>query len=219
MADTAWTEETTSGPPKKKIPTWLWFCGGGCILAVLVAVVALGFGYRFFKRATDPELQKAAIAKILPYDAWPPEMKPVMGFQIVGEQYTFEDSRGFQEQIQLHRGRDGAEGRKKMFDAEHPEFPKDLAVMEFQDLKGGTVEVQGRSLPVLRMRLRFTGIMAKFMPKEAKDRMGCMAFVDITPDDLEGMLLLQVTRTNGDDPVSDDDVRNILKPFRVGPNR
>ena len=219
MADTAWTEETATAPPKKKVPTWLWFCGGGCILALLLGVVVLGLGIRFFKKATDPELQKQALAKILPYDQWPAEMKPVMGFQIVGEVYAFEDSRGFQEQIQLHRGRDGAQGRKQMFDSENPQFPKDLGVMEFQELKAGKVDVQGRSLPLLRMRSRFTGFMARLMPKEAQDRLGSMAFVDLTPDDLDGMLFIQITRTHGDDAVTDEDIRTILKPFHVGPER
>ena len=219
MAETAWTEESASAPPKKKVPTWLWFCGGGCVLALLLGLVALGLGYTFIRKATDPELQKQAVAKILPYDTWPAEMKPVMGFQIVGEQYTFEDSRGFQEQIQLHKGRDGQDGRKQIFDPENPQFPKDLGVMEFEELEPGKVEVQGRTLSLLRMRLRFTGLMAKFMPKEAQDRMGSMAFVDLTPDELDGMLLMQITRTSGDGPVTDEDIREILKPFHIGPNR
>jgi hypothetical protein len=219
MAETAWTEEGSTAPPKKRVPTWLWFCGGGCLLAMLLGVVALGLGYRFFKKATDPEAQKASLAKILPYDEWPSQMTPVFAMQLVGEQYTIQDSRGFQEQIQLHRGKEGTDGRKQMFDSANPQFPKDLGVMEFQDLTPGTVDVQGRDLHLLRMRLRFTGIAAKFLPKEAQDQMGSMAFVDLTPDDLDGMLLLQITRTRGDAPITDDDIRDILKPFHIGPTR
>ena len=219
MAETAWTEEGPTAPRRKGVPTWLWFCGGGCLLAVLLAVVVAGIGYRLFKTATDPEVQKQKVAKILAYDAWPEEMTPRFGMQVVGEQYTFEDRRGFQEQIQLHKGQQGLDGRKKMFESNPPEFPKDLGVMEFEKLDPGTVEIQGRELDLLRMRLRFTGLMAKFMPKEVQDQIGSMVIVDLTPDDLEGMLLMQITRIRGDGPITDEEIRAILKPFHVGPRR
>jgi hypothetical protein len=219
MAETAWSVEE-AGPPKKRgIPTWLWFCGGGCLLAVLFGIVALGLGYHFVKKATDPELQKQALAKILPYDQWPQEMKPKFGFQVVGEQYTFEDSRGFQEQIQLHKGRDGAEGRKRLFDAEHPQFPQSFGVGRFEDMKSGTVEVQGRELHVLRMKVELAEFITRWMDKDAKNKLPSMAFVDLTPDDLEGMLLIQITRQRDDAPITDDEIRDILRPFHVGPKR
>jgi hypothetical protein len=106
-----------------------------------------------------------------------------------------------------------------MFLSEEPKFPKDMVVLTAEDMKAGTIEVQGRDLHVLRMRMQFSGFAAKLMPKEAQDRMGSMAFVDLTPDDLDGMLLLQITRTHGDVPVTDDEIRDILKPFHVGPKR
>jgi len=218
MAETAWSEEE-AGPPKKRgIPTWLWFCGGGCILAVLLGVVALGLGYRFFKKATDPELQKQALAKILPYDEWPAEMKPKFGFKLVGEQYAFDDTRGFEEQIQLHTGHEGAEGRKGLFHSEHPKFPQNLVVMKFQDPTPGTVEVQGRELRLIRMKLELADFI-KSIDKDTKGKLPSMAFVDLTPEDLDGMLLLMITRKHGDEPIQDDEIREILKPFHVGPKR
>lgn len=219
MAETAWSEEE-AGPPKKRgIPTWLWFCGGGCLLAVLFAIVAIGLVYRVVSKGRDPEAQKAAVAKILPYDEWPAEMKPVFGMQMLGEQYTFEDTRGFQEQLQLHKGRDGTEGRRNMFEADPPKFPQNLGVMKFEDMKPGTVEIQGRDLHVIRMRVELAAFITQFMSKEAKGKLPSMAFVDLTPENLDGMLLLQVTRLRGDDPITDDEIRGILKPFHVGPNR
>ncbi len=219
MAETAWSEEQAVPPKKRGIPTWLWFCGGGCLLAVLFAVVAIGLGYHFIKKGMDPEAQKAAVAKILPYDEWPAEMKPIFGFQVLGEQYTFEDSRGFQEQLQLHKGHDVAENRKNMFDSEHPKFPQNLGVMRFEDMKAGTVEVQGRDLHVIRMRVELAAFITKLMDKESKAKLPSMALLDLTPDDQDGMLLLQITRRSGDAPISDDEIRDILKPFHVGPKR
>lgn len=219
MAETAWTEESATPPKKRRIPTWVWFCGGGCLLAVLVGVVALGIVYRVVSKGMDPEAQKQALGKILPYDKWPAEMKPVFGMQLFGEQYTFEDSRGFQEQIQLHRGREGSDGRKGMFQSEDPKFPKDLGVMKFDELKPAVVEVQGRDLHLIRMRMQFAGFIAKMMPKEVREGLATMAFVDLTPDDLDGMLLLQITRTRGEGPVTDEEIQQILEPFHVGPKR
>jgi hypothetical protein len=219
MAETAWTEEAAHPPKKRGIPTWLWFCGGGCLLAVLFAIVVAGLGYRFIRKARDPEAVKAGVQKILPYDRWPAELTPVMGFQLLGEQYTFEDSRGFQEQIQLHRGPEGSEGRKGMFRSEDPKFPKDLMVMKFEELKPGAVEVQGRELRLLRMRMQFAGFIAQMMPKEVREGLATMAFVDLTPEDLDGMLLLQITRTRGEGPITDEEIQTILEPFHVGPKR
>jgi hypothetical protein len=219
MTETAWSEEEAVPPKKRGIPTWLWFCGGGCLLAVVLAIVAFGLVYRFVSKGMDPELQKQALAKILPYDEWPPEMKPVFGMQMIGEQYSFEDLRGFQEQIQLHRGRDGVEGRKGLFESDPPKFPQNLGVMKFEDMKPGTVEVQGRDLRVIRMRVELAAIITRFMDKDSKKELPSMAFVDLTPQDLEGMLLLQITRRRGDEPITDDEIREILKPFHVGPKR
>lgn len=219
MAETTWTEEGAGVPKKKGIPTWLWFCGGGCLLAVLIAVVVVGLGVRWAKTAMDPDVQKQKFAKILPYDEWPKEMRPIFGAQLVGEQYTFQDSRGFQEQVQLHRGREGVEGRKQMFQTNPPQFPKNLVVMKFEDLAPGTVEVQGRTLALIRMRMEFSGVFGQMLPAEARNQMGSMAFVDLTPEGLDGMMLMQLTRMKGKEPITDEEIRTILEPFHVGPKR
>jgi hypothetical protein len=91
--------------------------------------------------------------------------------------------------------------------------------MKFEDLAPGTVEVQGRSLAVIRMRMEFSGVLGQMMPAEARDQMGSMAFIDLTPEGLEGMMLLQLTRIKGKEPISDDEIRTILEPFHVGPKR
>ena len=218
MAET-WTEEQTTGPTKKSIPTWVWFCGGGCLLAVLLAVVAIGFGFQFVKKAMDPEVQWQKLALILPYDERPPEMQLMFGNQIGVEQYTFQDSRGFQLQIQNHGGADGTHARKQMFGSDKPEFPQNMVVMKFEPPVAGSVEVQGRTLRLFRTRMQFSGAFGKMMPQEARDGMGSMAFIDLTPEGREGMLMLQVTRVKGPESVSDDEIRMLLKPFHIGPNR
>jgi hypothetical protein len=220
MAETTWTEEQPTGPKKKSIPTWVWFCGGGCLLAVLLGVIAIGFGFRLINQARDPEVQWAKLAQVLPYDEPPPkEMTLLMGMHLVGDQYTFHDERGFQVQFQNHPGKDGTEGRKNMFDAEHPKFPQNMVAFKFTDLQPGTIQVQGRELRILRMRMELAGALNKMIPEKDREGMGSMAFVDLTPEGRDGMLIAQFTRMEGTDPVSDEEIRTILKPFHVGPDR
>ena len=219
MAETTWTEELPTGPKKKSIPTWVWFCGGGCLLAVLLAVVAIGFGFRAINQARDPDVQWPKLAEVLPFDERPKEMQLIMGMHLVGDQWTFKDDRGFSVQIQNHPGRDGNNGRKDMFASENPKFPKNLVVMKFEDLQPGSIEIQGREVRVLRMRMELAGLMDKMIPQEAREGMGSTAFVDLTPEGRDGMLLAQFTRLRGTDPIADDEIREILKPFHVGPKR
>jgi len=220
MAETTWTEEQTAGPKKKSIPTWVWFCGGGCLLAVLLAVVAAGFGFQFIKKATDPKVQWERLALILPHDEpTPPEMELGFGNQIGIEQYLINDSRGFQLQIQNHPGKDGTQARKQMFETDKPEFPQNMVVMKFDAPEAGSIEVQGRTLKLFRTRMQFSGMLGKAMPAEAKEAMGGIAFVDLTPEGRAGMLMLQITKVKGTEPVSDEEIRMLLKPFHIGPNR
>lgn len=226
MAETTWTEEGPGIPKKKGIPTWLWFCGGGCLLAVLVAVVVVGLGWRFMKTATDPEVQWARLEHILPYDQRPPELKPTMGFGMsVGtsmEQVQLQDTRGFMITVQSQGGKAGAEARQKLFRADKPEFPKDLGVMKFEGVEPGSLEVQGREIRTLRMRMEFPAFMKAFMPKKAEGelgKMGSMAFIDVTPEESGGLVLVEMIKVTGPDPVSDDEIRTFLKPFRIGPAR
>ena len=216
MADTTWTEEQATGPKKRRIPSWAWFCGGGCLLAVLITVVTAGLVIR---HVTDTEGHWKRLALILPYDERPEQMKLIMGIGLFGDQYTFDDSRGFQEQIQDHPGANNSEARKRMFDSKDPLFPKNMAVIRFEDIASGTVEVQGRELRLLRMRMKFAGMIEKMIPEKDREEIGAMAFVDLTPEGREGMLLLQITRQNGPEPITDEEIREILAPFHVGPQR
>src|SRR5262245_22125119 len=101
MAETSWTEEGTEGLRKRKIPTWAWFCGGGCLLAILITAAVVIVGIQFGKKAVDADYQKQKLAQILPFDELPSNMRFMIGLQIPTEQYTFQDeSHGLQLQIQ-----------------------------------------------------------------------------------------------------------------------
>ncbi len=138
------------------------------------------------------------------------------------EQWQLQDSRGFMITVQSQSGSKASEGRQKMFASDKPEFPKDVGVMQFQDVQAGTVEVQGRDLHVLRMHMEFPSWMKGLMGKKAGEELGkfgSMAFVDVTQEAKDGMVLLEMMKVSGPEPVSDDEIRTFLKPFRIGPKR
>jgi len=220
MPETAWKEEIPLEPPKKRVPTWAWFCGGGCIALVILGVVLAGLGFTFFQKATDEEQLWQQTARILPYDERPPELDPVFGVSFGVEQIQFKDSRGFMWTLQRQGGASGAEARRQLFLGEEPEFPANIAgQMKFEDVTTASVRVQGRDLRVVRMRMQFAGLTGRMMPEEAKRQLGSMAFVDLTPEGGPGMLMLQLQRVGDTAPLSDEELRALLRPFHVGPER
>lgn len=225
MSEAQWSPDPSEAPKKKSLPKWVWFCGGGCLLALIVGIVALVVVGNFIKKATDPEVTEPALQKVLPHDELPPEMQISIYNSIGIEQFTLMDSRGFQLQIQVHGGEDGARAREQMFQKDVPEFPKDLGVMKFEDLKKATVDIQGREIPVIRMKMEFTGILGSVMPEEAKSQMGSMMWADLSPDaqaggaDEHSLILLQVMRMKGAGEITDDELRDLLKPFHIGTKR
>jgi hypothetical protein len=72
---------------------------------------------------------------------------------------------------------------------------------------------------VLRMEMELGGFLKAVVPKEGQEQFGAMLFADLTPEDADELLLLQMIRTKGSGAISDDEVRTLLKPFHVGPKR
>ena len=54
---------------------------------------------------------------------------------------------------------------------------------------------------------------------ELRGRGGSMAFIDATPEENDGLVLVEMIRVTGPDPITDEEIRAFLKPFRVGPKR
>jgi hypothetical protein len=76
MTEVEWGSESKEAPKaKKRIPGWLWFCGGGCALAVLVAIVAAIVFAKMASNMMNQEKQKAELAQALPYDDLPADWK------------------------------------------------------------------------------------------------------------------------------------------------
>lgn len=221
MTETTWAADAADQPVKKSLPKWVWFCGGGCLLALLAVVGLFAWGAIAIKNASDPVKNEAELQKVLPHDPLPPTMQLMFHSSIGMEQFVIQDSRQFQLQIQVHEGSNAGDVRKQMFESEKPQIPENVGgMMRFADMSKGTVEVQGREIPVLRMRMEFTGVAKDLMPKEAEEKMGPMLFADVTPEGVpDRVVLLQLTKQEAAERVTDDEVRDLLAPFHIGPDR
>lgn len=221
MTETTWAADAADQPVKKSIPKWVWFCGGGCLLALIVVVGLVAWGAIAIKNAADPVKNEAELQKVLPHDPLPATMHVIMHTSIGVEQFVIQDSRQYQIQVQVHEGDQAAKVRDDMFLSEKPKIPENVGgMMKFADMSRDEVEVQGRQVRVLRMRMEFTGVAKDLMPQEAEKKIGPMLFADVTPEGRTGqVVLLQITKQEKADRVTDEEVRDLLAPFHVGPNR
>lgn len=220
MSETAWTEEAALPPKKRGLPTWAWFCGGGCLLLIVLGVVAAGLGVNYFKKGRDAEVQWPRLAEILPVDESHEHLKLMFGNQIGIEQYTLADDRGYTLQFQHHTGSRGEEARRKLFESDKPELPSgSFGLIKFEGTAKGSVEVQGRDVEIVRMRMELGGFAKDAVEKKGESANTAMAFLDLTPPGEQGLVLLQLMRQRGGDPITDEEVREVLVPFHVGPKR
>jgi hypothetical protein len=68
--------------------------------------------------------------------------------------------------------------------------------------------------------------MKKMVPKKGQDQVGSMLWADVTPEGRDDLVFLQMRRNGmsgvgpaATDPITDDELRALLKPFRIGPKR
>lgn len=214
MAENQWGDEAPA-PKKKSIPTWAWFCGGGCLLAVLGIVIAAWLSVGFVKKMGDPEVQWPKLAEVLPYDERPEGVTLEAGMQLGVENYTLVDEgRGLMITLQRMPG-DQSEVRRQLFVEEPPSIP----AMSLVDPEKGTIDVQGRQIPIVRCQIELSGLLKKFMPKEAEGGLGASAYLDLTEGEDGAYTTLQMMRPGSTERITDEEIRGFLRPFHVGPDR
>lgn len=213
MAETSWTEEQGSAPKKRLIPTWAWFCGAGCLIALILGIAASVFVVRGVKTAMDPERQWESLAEVLPYRERPRGWEPLFGLPgwIGVEVFMLQnEASGMIALLMRLPEGESEEAREQMFDAT---FTGSLFGRGGrQDMQRATVEVQGRELQAMRFYQGGAG-GAEGAPGSQQ---GASIFVDLTPPGELRVLILQMIRAGRGEPITDEEVRDFLTPFDVG---
>lgn len=72
--------------PKRRVPLWAWFCGGGCLLMLVTFVVAGVVLFSWFKEVADPDTQWKELEKVVVVETRPEG-------EIFGMKVPFQDLR------------------------------------------------------------------------------------------------------------------------------
>lgn len=224
MSEAQWGEEGQSVPPKKKIPTWVWACGGSCLVALILGIIGVvfvvKFGTKLVQDGRDPEKQWPKLAHVLPYDERPPELTLEFGMSLGFEMYALKDSRGFMAIIYSIPEKSAAEVRHQMLDENFKGGPLGIGSGSRTDLQAVTIHVQGRDLKGVRFHQNArSGSTAKNEEGVPDAGAGPALMLEVTPDGQVQPVILQLVRTQGTDPISDVEVQTFLKPFHVGTER
>ncbi len=208
MNDANWGDETA---PKKKsgLPKWLLFCGGGCLLAAILGVVALKLGFDKVKSWGEAEQQLPILQKALPFDPLPPETEFKFAIRFPMDWFIFSDSRGYVMFFFLARSGEGEELRKTLL---NPDFGG-MGMGQRRDSKEAVVTLQGRDVKGLRF------VQERGSGKDGGDAAGQSILLEVGPEGGSHVVVVQITRGSSDEPISDEEVRTLLKPFHVGPDR
>lgn len=207
MTEATWGEEA---PPKKKrlFPTWLLFCGAGCFLLILLASVAAKLAYDQMKDWGQAEEQLPALQAALPFDPLPPETQFQFAIRFPMDWFVFQDTRGFVMFFFLAGAGDAEELRNTLL---NPGF-SGMGMGKRKETIEAAVNVQGREVRGLRfVQERGSG--------QGGDAAGQSILLEVGPEAGSHVVVVQITRAGSDEPITDEEVRALLGPFHVGPDR
>ena len=217
MSSEVWSNEGERPQKRSGVPGWVWFCGGGCLLMLVCVVVLLVLGVKLVKEGLDPELQWPKLREAIAVDEDPQDLRLMFGSSFFGT-YFMEDGRGYTLLVFVKDRADAAE-IEPLFASDFTEGGSSFGMEGVQDVQLGTIEVQGRERRI--QRFFQSGGASRFgAPGQPELGSGHSAFVDITPEEGEQIVVGLVVRVRaGEDPLGDDEVRDVLAPFHVGPVR
>ena len=183
---------------KSRLPILAWVFGSGCLLVLIVAIVAIVWGTRLYGKATDPDIQWPRVAEVLPFAERPTDLGIV-----------------------------GLPGQNWMFKLPDEDYhvlltyssvASDELREQFMGNAGGfKLEVQGRELSAVRMDPKGKGadspaggsLMSRFTP-------GHSIMVELSPPAASDLLILQFTAIASKQPVPEQLVIDFLEHFQVG---
>lgn len=224
MSDAEWSSEVgeLATPPKKRIPGWVWGCGAGCLLFLLLTVGVLAVGFTFVRKAVDQDAQWERLGAYLPVAERPPGVS-IFGMPIRIEgmaMWVLMDEAHHRQGLflQAPAGKDATQTRQELLASDQDKQLGGLfGGYGRNEVEKGTIEVQGRSLECLRYQS---------FPKEDSSESsslsavgaqfeGASMVVDLAPEGSGEVLLLILTKVRTSERVSDDELRAFLAPFQV----
>lgn len=216
MAEVDWGNEANEAPKKKsRVPKWAWFCGGGCVLAILAAGVFAVLAFNFAKDAADPETQWARLAEFVPYETRPEGT--IAGFKIPFQDIQFfalpqED--GASATFLVAWGAKGEEFRAQYFDGgKQIDLGPIAGNMGRFNVEEGVLNVQGRELRTIR----FTSHQrSEGDDKELSSMHKSTLAVDLSKDGSDTAVIFQYDVIKSLDPVDEKAVVEFLAPFKLG---
>jgi hypothetical protein len=166
------------------------------------------------KEWSDPEVQWQSVKRVLPYDKRPDGVTFQTSFHIGMDFWLFNDQHGYMVMLMQLPATNGEHSRQQLLD-EHANngFFGKFGRHGQQRLK---LQVQGRELNALRFVQEIGGGEGN-SPGTGP---GATMVVDLTSDEMDRPLMLQMTRqSGGDEPFSEQAVIDFLDAFHVGNQR
>lgn len=200
-----WANEPEVPKKKKGLPGWLWFCGGGCLIVVVLAAIGAIFAVKQFEGFTDQTVQweklSASVEIDVPPEGWSFHKMPMVPF----DQFIFTGAGGSTFTLMIMEP-PGAAEMEEIF-SEDFDGGAVMGLQEVKDIEHGSILVQGRELRVVH-----------FIQKVVMQGESDGAYIDITPEDSEDFWLLVAATPAKLDAITDDYIRDFLLPFHIGPD-
>lgn len=242
MTEVDWGSEANEAPKaKRRVPVWAWFCGGGCLLAIIAAVAIGAFLVRQAKSMVDHERQAEELRQELPFDELPP------GTRVIGtgafasfmpgidDMWQIPISGDSTVQIQKFTPKASVELRENIRSGELGEDAKQrIGPIGVFEIEHGVAKIQGRDVPWLRFQTYDPADVSepaeseqeeekkgwrKAMEEASKAFKQRLMMVDLTREGARGALIVQFQYLGAGPPVDVADVEKFLEPFHVGPER
>ncbi len=218
MAEVDWGNEANEAPKQKsRVPKWAWFCGGGCLLALIVAGVAAVLLVRVAKDTMDPDKQWDRLAEFVPYETRPEGQ--IIGFKVPFQDihtFALPQEGGASALFLIAGGSQGEELRAAYFDGE-----KEVNLGPFTGNAGrynveeGTLNVQGREL----RSIRFTSHERSGDEGKSSAMHKSTLALDLTKDGSDTAVIFQFDRVNSLERVDERAAIEFLAQFKIGEQR
>ncbi len=229
MSDEDWGDIREAGS-SKGIPFWVWGCGGGCLLFILLLVAAGFWGYGVVMDAIDPDKVWANVEELVEYDERHPDYAPIFGLKIPFtdmEMYVFQqlqdgatlvDENG--QPLTLDKLKLDEDGLTVVIqvNASEDQTEDELEGMAFTDFP---VTIQGITFDSVRLVVTSgtSGPFAADWGNDDMDEPPPMIMVNLSEalahDDIYAIFL----RANGGDEPTEADIQAFFAPFHIGPDR